>query len=309
MREMIPWFRDRQIVRQLPLPYRLCAVRDRLAERTRIDLGGGFLFRAVGRAYEALGRTPVASVQVGDSRLFLDFRDRRVFWAVDELRMDTPESVVLRRLLAPGDTFLDIGANHGAFSLRAASLVGDEGEILAFEPQARLAALVRRSLQASGVRNFGVFELALSDAPGRAELHVPSILDHGSGSASLFSSYFSTGSQSRTTVLVSTLDACLRDRMLRGKVVIKLDVEGSELAVLRGARATIERYRPVIVFELNLLSEAAAGASRLSVLRLLGDYGYRRYAECDSFPSTVSASSLTDRDDPSRQRNIVALPD
>lgn len=304
-----PWFRDTSIVRQLPLPYRGYALHGRVAERTGIDIGGGFLFRLIGRAYELLGRESVVAVRVASSTLFLDVHDRRVFWALDELRLETPESRALGALVREGDTFIDVGANHGAYSVLAGSLVGATGLVLAFEPQSRLAGLVARSLRATGVRSFEVFDIAVSDQSVALDLYVPRVVQHGSGAASVHSTYAAGRSPSVIRVASSSLDACLRGRELPGRVFVKIDAEGSELAVLRGARDVMTTHRPVVLFEVNPLAAVAAGYRTRDLLSFLQELGYTRFAELDDLPTILSAEDVVDIDNPYRQRNLLALPD
>jgi tRNA G37 N-methylase Trm5 len=75
------------------------------------------------------------------------------------------------KLLRPGSTFIDVGANVGDFSLLAASVVGDGGKVLCFEPEPRNCYWLKRSIGLNRYENVTVFELALSDSDGEAQLY------------------------------------------------------------------------------------------------------------------------------------------
>jgi FkbM family methyltransferase len=303
-----PWFRDGELLRQLPFGYRAYALHSRMAERTGVARGGGFLFRTIGRLYDVVGHEPIVGARVGDSTLYVDFRDRRAFWALNELRVETPETRVLRSMLGPGDTFIDVGANHGSFSLLAASLIGDSGQVFAFEPQPRLATLTARSLAASGTTRFKVFNVACGDHRGDVDLHVPWMLNDGSGSASVYAGYAREHS-SVISVGVRPLDDVLDHRAISGRVVVKIDVEGSELAVLRGAQSLIADRRPAILFEVNPRAAREAGYEPRDIITFLAQSGYSRFAELLDFPVAIAAGRVANLDDPSYQRNLLALPD
>jgi FkbM family methyltransferase len=89
---------------------------------------------------------------------------------------------ICRRVLRPGDTFVDVGANFGLVSLIGARAVGSTGRVHAFESQPALAAMLRRSAALNHLANLTLHEVALSDRDGVLELQVPC---HHSGGASL----------------------------------------------------------------------------------------------------------------------------
>ncbi len=202
-------------------------------------------------------------------RLFVDPQDfvgRAVFFFGD---LDPKLSWLIGALLRPGDAVVDVGANHGLVSVLAAALVGEQGAVHAVEPQPRLAALLRRSATLNGYRNLIVHELALGAVDAELELFVPT--DNG-GAASLVRQH----AVGRTiTVPVRASGDFMSGLKLASVRLLKLDVEGVEGEVLRGAVDFI-RQTPVefVLFEHNPPSgEQAAGS--VEVLRGLG---YQIYA-------------------------------
>jgi FkbM family methyltransferase len=166
------------------------------------------------------------------------FYRRRI---AQEMRSGEPELAVLAELVPSGGTAVDIGANQGVF---AYALSGIADRVVAFEPNPDYAAFARWMLRGRAE----VHKLALSDKPGRGTLHVPlsdeGMVLHLAGSLKRTHAQFR---HNRTyDVEIRTLD----DFGLTDVRFIKADVEGSEREVLEGARATLERDRPVILLEL-----------------------------------------------------------
>ncbi len=194
-----------------------------------------------------------------------DFVGRAITYFGD---LDPKISRILRRLLRPGDTVLDVGANVGVIALQASRLVGESGTVHAFEPQPNLASLLRQSAALNGLSNLRVHEMALGAEQGTLSLWVP---DGNAGAASLVR----RGSSGRSiSVPVRTVDEVMEELAAKHVRLIKMDVEGFEGDVLAGARGVLAAHpADVIVYEL-LGSEAFA---ERSTTRLLDDLGYRFY--------------------------------
>jgi len=170
---------------------------------------------------------------------------------------------VFRKLLGPGAVVVDVGANAGYYSLTAASIVGRAGRVYAFEPGAISCRLLERSAAANGFANIQVFECAVSD---REEL-VGYGMDDSNGRIT-----HEGVARAELQVRSVTLDRALAG--LRPVQVIKIDVEGAEARVVRGAMELIRRDHPAIVSEfcpygLRLASSIEPG-EYLDLLRSLG---------------------------------------
>ncbi|MCW3041134.1 MAG: FkbM family methyltransferase [Solirubrobacterales bacterium] len=161
--------------------------------------------------------------------------------------LEVPVQEALRRTVPPGGTVYDVGANIGFFALLAARFAGDGGRVLAFEPVPAVADLVREAAQRSGLAGrVEVRTEAVARTKGAEELYV--VAD---ASWSHLASRGNPGGAVETiTVPVTTLDDVLAGGAPPPDVV-KLDVEGSEGDVLRGAHDTLRRHRPVVVLELH----------------------------------------------------------
>ena len=180
------------------------------------------------------------------------------------LRDDDQARVVCAAALRPDSSCIDIGANVGTF-LALFTALAPEGRHVAFEPVPALRADLARRFPGVEVRGE-----ALSDHSGEATFHIHRELPSRS---SLRDIGYGTGEAEEITVPVRTLDATLPDGF--APALIKLDVEGAELAVLRGARATLAAHRPLVLFEYQARTARHYGAEPEAVAEILGESGLR----------------------------------
>lgn len=173
-----------------------------------------------------------------------------------------PELAWLPRLVPAGGVAVDVGAHFGLYTAPLSRLAA---QVHAFEPGAEMARLLRRSVSA----NVAVHEIALSDRAGSGVLHVPRVEGRtGLGYARLDQAAAGGAAHQQRPVAVTTLDAALA-----GPVdFIKIDVEGAEMAVLRGARRIIADHRPSFLIEAE--EQHSPGATR----ELFGFFGALGYA-------------------------------
>jgi len=147
-------------------------------------------------------------------------------------------------LVRPGDRCVDVGANVGVHTVRLARLVGADGEVIAIEPDPDVVARTNRNIALNGVANVRIISAAASERAGETRLFRPSPRDTNRARASLMHHPYLTG-------VTTTVPAVTIDDVCAGEPVslIKIDVEGHEAAVVRGAADTIARYAPSVVFE------------------------------------------------------------
>ena len=96
----------------------------------------------------------------------------RIAWYFRRWYENETESVI-QSLLAPGDTFVDVGGNVGMASLAARRSIGASGSIVAFEPNPRIAAIYQQSMRHNGIENYTLVEAALGPVAGTSEFFVP----------------------------------------------------------------------------------------------------------------------------------------
>jgi FkbM family methyltransferase len=158
--------------------------------------------------------------------------------------------------LGRGQVFHDIGANIGWYSLLAARAVGPEGRVLAFEPSLSNASLAEHNAAVNHFGNITVVCAGLTDEDGWM-----TFLDKGNLEGRLDKDDFDAQAKrrasrdqrivGRTPVPVARLDSWLEQTGEPAPDLVKIDVEGAEVGVLRGMAATLERRRPTVVIELH----------------------------------------------------------
>jgi FkbM family methyltransferase len=144
---------------------------------------------------------------------------------------------------------VDVGANTGFYSLVGVA-ARKSLKVLAFEPDPKVLPILRDNLKINDVhRRVRVFPIALSDSRGQAHLYVPT-QEHGlvETSSSLESDFKSAHSEV-IDVPMSTVDDVIAAERIKKVAMIKVDVEGHEAAVLRGARKTVRNHRPILFVE------------------------------------------------------------
>jgi FkbM family methyltransferase len=205
--------------------------------------GRGALPRMIGRHAGRGLRTSVSTA-------------RGAMLAVDPAHLDVYTTMLLNggrwddhvlessvRLLRPGEVFWDIGANAGYMSISVAHRFRADGvQVMAFEPQLSLARAIVRSAALNGLDGVRVFDCLLGDVEGTVDLFVPA---HGI--------HASTVARARGAIRLAcrqtTVDAQVESGAVPAPHVIKVDVEGAEFAVFRGAERTIQRFAPALIFE------------------------------------------------------------
>lgn len=151
----------------------------------------------------------------------------------------------IRLSLKPGDTALDIGANIGLQSLRMSQCVGPDGQVIAFEPLQYLQQKFNRNMSLNRASNVLLMPVALSDKPGSAEFKIdPNEWNQGT---------FSISGKGEGTEM-QHVDIMVGDdlpeiKALKRLDLIKIDVEGFEFQVLNGLSATLEKFKPRLIFE------------------------------------------------------------
>jgi FkbM family methyltransferase len=162
--------------------------------------------------------------------------------------LETAVQEAMVRHLGPGGVFYDIGANLGFFSLLGAHLVGlDQGRVYAFEAAPDNAGAIRANAELNTIPNVTVIDKAVSSRSGTGRLQ---IVDDQSWSK--LEEYGEHPNTERTIdVELVAIDDLLRTGQLAPPTVVKIDVEGAEIAVLEGMRETLARHQPAVICELH----------------------------------------------------------
>ncbi len=185
--------------------------------------------------------------------------------------LDRKISRTFERFARSGDLLLDIGANLGLHTLQASRIAGPSGRVLSFEPNPNMTALLRQSLEKNDCRNVTLHQCGLGSEETTLDLHVP--LDHA-GRGSLLEPNSKQDPLTRISVPVKTLDSLLAGEGSRVGLV-KMDVEGFESEVLRGAAELLSNSPPHgWIFESHNLSKGLRSEPSAAILL---EAGYRLF--------------------------------
>lgn len=183
----------------------------------------------------------------------------------------------LRRHVGPGSVVYDVGANIGFFSLLAASLAGPDGRVEALEPLPANAAAIQANAALNGFETIRVHQVAVSDRSGSGELCVPGEFS--------WAHLTDRGRHPATEDVIAVELIALDEQIAAGTLpipdVVKVDVEGSEIAVLIGLRQTLAQHPVTVICELHdtngkiveLMSELGYSVTNLEGVCAIADAG------------------------------------
>lgn len=215
---------------------------------------------------------------------------------------DLPNQLLISAMLKPGDCVVDVGGNIGMFTLAAKALTGPEGRIVAFEPNPKPRAKFQRHIELNKLGNIELLPFALHETEGRATLHFPKI-NTGEGSLTRLDGYAPDDTES-VEVEIRVADSCIGGLNPR---LVKLDVEGAEIGVLKGMTGLVGRAKPVITAEYVPEHLARFGSSLADFNAFADRFGYDIYRL--SAPKSAGARrlALTPVGAPERGGDIVLV--
>lgn len=212
------------------------------------------------------------------------------------------EAAALDHLLPDGAICFDIGAEYGLYTLTFARRIGERGRVFSFEPLPGPYRFLSRVVRWLRAPNVTVHRLALGERIHEATLSLPRrrwlpvhgrafVTDdaHGPGPNAEFPR------EVRVPSAVSTVDVAVAEAGLTRVDFIKIDVEGYEPAVLRGALRTLERFRPALLIEIEDRHLEKFRATSATIVDLLAPHGYRMDALVDGTWRPVDAVSARTR--------------
>jgi FkbM family methyltransferase len=182
--------------------------------------------------------------------------------------------------LSPDAVMVDVGANQGEVSLFAARRLS-QGRVIAFEPAPSNYARLLANARLNSLDNIVALDHCLGEQAGSATLFFPDDQStlHRDGWNEGVSSLFADGSgtQCSCTVAVRRMDDVFDEMALERLDLMKIDVEGAELPVLRGGRETLQRFRPVVVIEMNAETFRLAGYEPSDVYDVFAELDYEGF--------------------------------
>lgn len=198
---------------------------------------------------------------------------RRIFW-MGYYSADVV--VLLKRMLKPGMVVVDVGANIGEVTLVSAQCVGNAGSVIAFEPVNVIANRLAEHVRINNLEQVVIIRDALGAA---IEKRVPiytscgqKVSDEHQGLASLYAK--DKDQEPIEFVNITTLDETVASLCLPRVDLIKIDIEGGELACLQGAESVLRRFRPMLIVEIQAFSARQAGWDVSELFQYLHGLGY-----------------------------------
>lgn len=176
--------------------------------------------------------------------------------------------------LATNGTFMDVGAHIGYYSLKAAGMVGPNGHVISIEPNPRTVPKLRGNIDASNAGSVRVWPVACASVESTLQLYAAPGSNTGESSLSKENASQEGAAPIAYSVPARPLDAIVKEAQLDRVDVIKIDVEGAEFEVLKGAAHTLDEYRPVLIVELVENQLKSMGTSIDQVTQFLTSHGY-----------------------------------
>jgi FkbM family methyltransferase len=203
---------------------------------------------------------------------------------------DRNNFTAISHFVKPGYVCFDVGANIGVYSVILANVSGDPRNVHAFEPVDHVRKKLTNNAKLNGLKGLNVNDFALGSAPGTLAMH--QIKEgHFRGGTSTFTlnknvAKIGEGQFDVRQVEIRTLDQYVSEHVLDRVDFVKIDVEGFEIEVLKGAAETINRFKPTIILEY----EESRHAEHADTLRkILFGSGYE-VSEYISFKDTLVLS-------------------
>ncbi len=223
---------------------------------------------------------PDRIVRITDGRKFHIGPDC-IYWPLHiGLDFEPEATAMVRRLVRPGDTVVDAGANYGWYTTLLAELVGNSGHVHAFEPVPTTYTRLTEHVEINHLeKRVSAIHAAIGKEPGEMEIHLFAGLSHSRASLSTLG--FTTSNTFLTPVI--PLDRYLDTRGVQKVDFLKCDVEGSELMVLQGAQSLLDKPEaPMILIELNHETCEAFSYKTTDLWRYLQKHGYDHFYEIDA---------------------------
>jgi FkbM family methyltransferase len=196
-------------------------------------------------------------------------------WDIRTGRWSEPELDLVRRLVRPGETAIDVGANFGLWTYHLSRAVGPSGHVLAVEPVPFALASLRRVVRLLRLGNVEILDRGLSDESGWVTFVLPLQASGAINAGLAHQAGRGGGHDSAGYVEVECEMVRLDDVSVVGDVsFLKCDIEGAELSALRGGEDLLRRHAPTLLLEVDPGFLAGYGLVPEDVFAYLAGLGY-----------------------------------
>ena len=246
----------------------------------------GVMQRLLLAVYKGVCRTGLMSTRLGRGVFLAAYERYKGIWDSDHLK-------ALAKLVRPGTTVIDVGANVGFYTRRFAEWVRPGGEVIAIEPEEVNFATLKRVIARRGLVNVLGVQAVASESAGSLYLQKNPFhpADHRIAETvrwrPMGSAMDHRAPPGECEGERSDDDGVLRDRGRPKVSLIKIDVQGAEERVLRGAMGTLRELRPAVFMEVDEAALRAMGSSAESVLELMLSCRYEPHRIVNGGPVRV----------------------
>lgn len=213
----------------------------------RVDPLARLIRRSLNRSLSTeLHDTTISGGELAGMKMALNLQTDKSFW-LGTYENDLLDS--LQRVITPGMTVYDVGANIGYVSLFLARLVGPAGHVYSFEPLPENLERLRRNVSLNGLEAaITVVPMAVADRDRTVEFLIAPSGSMGKVSGS---GGYADGFVGTISIPATSLDQYVYDRNMPAPSVMKLDIEGGEVLALPGMKRVLETARPIVFIELH----------------------------------------------------------
>lgn len=186
------------------------------------------------------------------------------------------ETAIVKKSLGKGDIVIDVGAYiDGWYSLLAGKLIGEKGQVYAFEPHPVYYKLLKENVKLNNLTNITVLKSGVSDRVGTFDFYEAGV------ASSLIESNVEVNIHEKIIafkIKTTTLDKFVKEKKIKRIALIKIDVEGADMRVLRGAHRILQRTNaPDLIVEVADGFLRNAGSSEQELLNYLNQLGYQPF--------------------------------
>lgn len=195
------------------------------------------------------------------------------------------ELKAMSHFLKPGDTFLDLGANIGVYSLHASRIVGPNGKVISFEPFSTNFEALKKHVEINSLTNVQLENMAVGNEEGTLTLY----LDENEDNLGMVTANYTENAVQEKVRIVS-IDQYVEENAITNVDFAKIDIEGYEYPTLMGMLKTLQKYHPTILIE--VLEDSNTSKNNENVFSFLADLGYQKHfisdeGELCDFPTNI----------------------
>jgi len=176
-------------------------------------------------------------------------------------------------ILNEGDTFIDLGANEGYFSIIAGKIVGSKGNVIAIEPQTRLQSIIKKNIELNNLKNIRLVQTLITDSAGKEEISLSPDTNTGSSGVLKKQIY----KVDKETVESISLEGLMKKMNIELIDLIKIDIEGSEYEAILGSKNLFQsKLIKKIALELHPQFLKKRNLNEAEILDFLLSCGYKK---------------------------------